>query len=105
MIVDAAEQSFVALCVYNNSKGDADEVTRKRFGEPAWNNPVVRILDDSGELVVPRLANDWRLATLAERMVGALAKKKHEVPLYLELLATERVGRRDGVETAIFGMG
>ncbi len=104
LIVEAAEQHFVPICVYNNTKGDNDEKTLKRFKEPAWNNPVVRVLDSEGALVVPRLANDWRLSSLAERMVQGLEKAKRKVPLYLKLLAREQVGRRDGIDTAIFGM-
>ncbi|MEM7260848.1 MAG: hypothetical protein AAF488_02590 [Planctomycetota bacterium] len=77
---------------------------RQRFEEPSWNNPVVRIMDPSGESLVPRLANDWRRATLLETMVRGLKKAKRPVPLYLSRFALEESGHRDGVETAIFGM-
>ena len=43
LIVEAADSLFVPVAVYNNIKGD-DERTLKFFKEPAWNNPVVRIM-------------------------------------------------------------
>ena len=77
---------------------------RIAFSEPAWNNPVVRIIEPDHSLVVPRIVNDWTLPTLAAGMVAALVKKKQRVPDFLRLLERESVGARDGVETAIFGM-
>jgi len=103
--VDAAEHAFVPLCIYNNTRGDHDEKTRKRFKERAWNNPVVRIIDAERRDVVPRLHSDWSLAALAATMVRALEERKRPVPGYLETLAAEEAARKRGLRTAVFGMG
>ena len=105
LIVDAVEHSFIPACVYNNSKGDADERVLKRFREPAWNNPVVRIIDPEGQLIVARIQGDWTLPTLARSMVSALENRKATVPPYLQVLAQEETARVGGAKAAVFGMG
>ncbi|HEY3245572.1 MAG TPA: thioredoxin family protein, partial [Phycisphaerae bacterium] len=53
LLVEAIETCFVPVAVYNNIPG-ADEQTLKAFKEPAWNNPVVRIIDaESSEPPTP----------------------------------------------------
>ena len=104
LLVEAAETAFVPLCIYNNTGGDQDERVRERYDEPAWNNPVVRIVNESGADVVPRLANDWSLAALTGRLTRALEAKELEVPRYLELLREEADARSHGTEVAVFGM-
>lgn len=99
-IAEAAEDLFVPMCVYNNVEGEDAEVL-EAFGEPSWNNPVVRIVDLDGEDLVPRNGEDWTVSGVAEAMLEALGE---EAPLYLDLLAQEDRARRSGVETAIFGM-
>lgn len=102
--MDAAETLFVPACVYNNTKDDDDARVREAFEEPAWNNPVVRIVDADRKDVVQRLANDWTLGALANAMVAALDAREAEVPAYLRMLATEEAARKRGVERAAFGM-
>ncbi len=104
LVVDAIENSFVATCIYNNTRGDADHRVLVRFGERAWNNPVVRIVDADGKSIVPRIENDWSLSTLVHSMVAALEARERRVPPYLELLSHELGARRHGVATAVFGM-
>ncbi len=104
LIVEAAETLFVPVCIHNNTKGDADDRVRQSFEEPAWNNPVVRIIAANREDLVPRIANRWTVAALAEGMVRALAKAKQAVPGWLRMLASE-TRAQPGLETAIFGMG
>lgn len=104
MIVDAAEELFVPICIYNNTKGDADEAQLKRFKEPAWNNPVVRIIDPDEKLIVPRIVNDWTLPTLARSMKLALEKQKQAVPKYLQLLVAETSVSPKSISTAVYGM-
>ncbi len=58
------------------SKGDEDQAVLKRYREPAWNNPVVRLPDPAGK----------------------------DVPPWLGLLSRESVALKNGVETAVFGM-
>lgn len=101
---EAAESRFVPLCIFNNTKDDADARTRDRFGEPSWNNPVVRFIDGDGNDLLPRIANDYSLLRLAGSMRLILEQRDEEAPPYLDLLAREEAARKEGVETAVFGM-
>ena len=94
---------FVPVAVRNNTEDDADALVRERFGEPSWNNPVVRILDADAEDMVPRLhrPEDWSAAAVLGAMTAALGD---EAPAWLKLAAAEELAHRRGVETAIFGM-
>jgi len=94
----------VPVAIYNNTKGDRDADTRKAFEEPAWNNPVVRIVDADGKDVVPRHAGDWSAAGLLRVMSAALEKRDVETPPWLALLTQEAASRKSGLETAVFGM-
>ncbi len=102
LIVEAAETLFVPTAVYNNIAG-ADAKTLKSFDEPAWNNPVVRIITADRAPLTTRLADDYSVGGLAESMAAALAKAKREVPKYLELLAAEQRSRTE-LQKATFAM-
>ncbi|MEN0060710.1 MAG: VPGUxxT family thioredoxin-like (seleno)protein, type 2 [Myxococcota bacterium] len=102
LVVDAIEESFVPVVVYNNVAGP-DRKVLNAYGEPTWNNPVVRILDAKGDDVVPRLAGDYRSSTLLSRMVTALQRGNHAIPDWLALV--EREARTEGqTETALYSM-
>lgn len=88
LLVEAAETEFVPILVHNNRPG-RDAALLERFGEPAWNNPVVRFLDGGGEDVIPREAGGYSVDFLAERMAAALRAAGRPVPPYLALLAEE----------------
>lgn len=103
LIVEAAETLFTPVVIYNNIKGD-DEKTLKSFNEPAWNNPVIRMLSVSGESIAPRLADDYSVSGVVSRMVAALKATNRDVPQYLEILNEEESSRRMGVERATFSM-
>lgn len=102
LIVDAAEQLFVPVAVYNNITGD-DERVLNSFKEPSWNNPVVRIIDTDRKELATRLADDYSVGGLANAMVTALQKAGQGVPPYLELLAAEET-QQDNFERATFAM-
>ncbi len=104
-MVEAAESLFVPVAIRNNSEGDADARVRERFDEPAWNNPVVRILAPGDERDrIPRLhrREDWTRAALLEGMQAALGET---APAWLRLAAGEERARARGTEIAIFGLG
>ena len=92
------------VAIYNNTKGDRDAETRGAFEEPAWNNPVVRIVDVDAKDLVPRHAGDYSLAGLLGAMTAALEEQGHGTAPWLALLAREAASRKSGVETAVFGM-
>ena len=89
-------------CIYNNRKEEA--ALLNSFDEPAWNNPVVRVLSADRKDLAPRVNDDWTLGGLAQARVAGLQASKRPVPAYLELLAREEQARKRGVESAAFGM-
>ncbi|MFQ5411846.1 MAG: VPGUxxT family thioredoxin-like (seleno)protein, type 2 [Phycisphaerae bacterium] len=103
LVRDAAESLFIPVAVYNNLKGE-DERTLKSFKEPAWNNPVVRIMTPDRAPLASRVAKDYTVGGLASAMVAALKKAEHDVPGYLTLLAEECAARKGGLKRATFAM-
>ena len=72
LIVDAAEASFVPVCIFNNTEGDRDAEVRVSFEEPSWNNPVVRFIDPERKDLIARNGRDWTVSGMVRRMVQAL---------------------------------
>lgn len=103
LIVEAIETYFVPVCIYNN-KGDKDAEALKIFNEPAWNNPVVRIVSTDYKDVVLRMPNFNSSAQLVTGMRSALDQTGKVAPRYLELLEEELSAREAGLETATFSM-
>ncbi len=89
LLVEAAETLFVPVAIYNNT-GGKDRKVLKSFGEPTWNNPVVRIVDHARAPMSARIAGDYSLSGLTTAMIGALKKAGRSVPKYLELLHAEQ---------------
>lgn len=89
LLVEAIEEAFVPVLVFNNRSGGSDVKLLKQFGEPAWNYQVVRFLDAAGRDLIPRRDRVWTLGPLATRMVEALQAAKRPVPPYLLALARE----------------
>ncbi|MEM9824553.1 MAG: VPGUxxT family thioredoxin-like (seleno)protein, type 2 [Bacteroidota bacterium] len=103
LIVDAIEHEFIPLAIYNN-KGGEDKKVLKAFGEPAWNNPVVRIINADGKALSPRIAAKYTPLDLVEGMQVALNNHQQSVPAYLKSLGAQLAGERVETETATFGM-
>ncbi|MBL8900947.1 MAG: hypothetical protein JNM84_25165 [Planctomycetes bacterium] len=101
LLVEAAEELFHPVAIRNNVEGYEDEV-RKRFGEPAWNNPVVRFLGGDAQDVLERKDGVWERGALIARMCAALRAAQREVPPWLRTL--ERETAAGAVETALFAM-
>jgi hypothetical protein len=72
LLVEAAETLFVPLAIFNNL-GGADAAALEQYGEPSWNNPVVRLLSPTGGALVPRLTHQRGAQGLQEAMVQALS--------------------------------
>jgi hypothetical protein len=101
LIADAIESEFVPLFVANCRPGrDAEWLAR--FGEPAWNNPVVRFLDARGHDVIARADELYSPHEIAARLAEALRAAGRPVPGYLALAIeeTQTAHRRE----ATFGM-
>lgn len=83
LVVEAIESEFVPLLIHNNQPGN-DAKLLKKFGEPSWNNPVVRFLDKDAKDVIPRKDRVWSTVGVAQRMVTALKAAKRPVPFYFD---------------------
>jgi hypothetical protein len=103
LIVEAIETSFVPLAIYNNKQGEDAKVLRF-FNEPAWNNPVVRIVNAEKQDIVPRLGNDYSAYGLVNTMLLALNNANRVAPEYLRLLGEELQAKAAGTETATLAM-
>jgi hypothetical protein len=103
LIVEAIETSFIPLAIFNNKGGHDGEVL-KMYNEPSWNNPVVRIVDEKGKDVSPRLSGNYSAAGLTNMMASALIKTQGKAPVYLQLLADEMNARQSGTATVIYSM-
>ncbi|MBW1298668.1 VPGUxxT family thioredoxin-like (seleno)protein, type 2 [Aquimarina litoralis] len=88
LMVEAIENSFVALAIFNNKGGKDAEILRK-YKEPSWNNPVVRIVDHTGQNVVNRIGNDYSAIRLVQSMKEAIETKGKVIPEYINLLEKE----------------
>lgn len=88
LLVEAIETEFVPVAVYNN-EGGADRALLERFGEPSWNNPVVRFLDAEGRDLLPRADRVWEPHAVGLRMLAALEKAGRPVPAYLRVAVDE----------------
>ena len=103
LLVEAMESLFIPLAIHNN-KGGEDAKVLKYFGEPAWNNPVVRIVNNGKKDLIPRVNGNYSKWGLADAMIRALDNAGTVAPGYLELLAQELAAERKGTKTATFGM-
>ena len=103
LIVEAIETLFVPVAIYNN-KGGEDARVLESFGEPSWNNPVVRIMSPGRRELTPRLSGNYTKAGLVNAMVRALENSNQKVPPYLSLLAQELNVKSGAKEKAVFAM-
>jgi hypothetical protein len=101
LLVEAIENEFIPLAIYNNVKGE-DENVLKRYNEPAWNNPVVRIVDGTGSDIVPGLGNPWDPFLLYRQMKQAMEVSGKKLPGYAELLLSELKIKYGGSATAYY---
>ncbi len=103
LIVEAIETHFVPVCIYNN-RGGRDAEALKTFDEPAWNNPVVRIVRADYRDVVLRMPDFRTSLPLVNGLRRALDLTGTAAPRYVELLEEELQARASGLQTATFSM-
>lgn len=103
LIVEAVESLFVPVAIYNNIGGHDTKVLTS-FGEPSWNNPVVRIITPDRKELVPRLSGDYSKLGIVTSMITALESNNQIVPNYLRLLKEELSARASGTDKAVFAM-
>jgi len=88
LMTEAIENEFIPLAIFNNKKGKDLEILRK-YKEPTWNNPVVRIVNAKGENIVKRVASDYSAKGLYRAMVNALEHSGIPIPEYMKILGKE----------------
>ncbi|SEM26654.1 Thioredoxin-like [Aquimarina amphilecti] len=88
LMVEAIENSFIPLAIFNN-KGDKDAQILRKYNEPSWNNPVVRIIDSNGDDVINRIADDYSALRLCKSMQEAIVGRGQKIPEYINLLEQE----------------
>lgn len=88
LMTEAIENEFIPLAIFNNKKAKDLEILKK-YNEPTWNNPVVRIVNNKGENIVSRLANDYSSMGLYKSMINALESVGNPTPEYLKILGME----------------
>lgn len=88
LMTEAIENEFIPLAIFNNKKGKDLEILRK-YNEPTWNNPVVRIVDKNGNNIVNRLARDYSAKGLYNAILKALKTEKKPIPEYIKILGQE----------------
>ncbi len=93
LLVEAIENSFVPLAIFNN-EGGKDRVVLNKYKEPSWNNPVVRIVDEKGDNVVPRVAGNYSAYGLFQAMKQSFVKRGEQLPAYLQLHGQELEARK-----------
>lgn len=102
LLVEAIEENFIPVLVYNNRNGGMDQELLERFYEPSWNFQVMRFLNQRGEDLIPRKDQVWSVGETAQRMVLALEAAQRPVPRYLGNLALEEDG--DNLRQLVFSM-
>lgn len=102
LLVEAIEDNFIPVLVYNNRTGGVDQELLERFAEPSWNFQVMRFLNQRGEDIIPRKDEVWTVAETAQRMIAALEGSSRPVPLYLRNLALEE--ERENLRLRAFSM-
>lgn len=103
LMVEGIENEFIPLAIFNN-KGGNDRKVLEKYGEPSWNNPVVRIVDEKGEDYVDRVAGNYSPGGLLGAMKLALFQTGDGWPGYLEALESELTATTGQVEEAYFEM-
>lgn len=104
LMVEAIEHEFIPLAIFNN-KGGEDARILKTYGEPSWNNPVVRIVDQDGKNLVKRVAGNYSALGLYQAMEKALHQQGKAIPSYLQLLGEELFAADHGqTEDTYFSM-
>ena len=103
LMVEGIENEFVPLAIFNN-KGGADREILEQYGEPTWNNPVVRIVDANGKNLVDRVAGNYSPQGLYRAMTRGLIESEITIPGYMEVLGLELTAAAEPTKEAYFQM-
>ncbi len=90
LLVEAIEDEFVPVVIYNNRNQGQDLAVRLQYQEPAWNYQVMRFLKADGQDLIPRQDRVWTTAGVAARMIEALEAAQRPAPNYLRVVSREQ---------------
>lgn len=102
LVVDVIENEFIPLCIFNNKKGK-DVVILRKFSEPSWNNPVVRIINSKGKDITRRMGS-FHPREVVNGIAQAMANSHQKTPQYFRLLQQQINAQYSKVEEAVFPM-
>lgn len=103
LIVDLIHSQFIPVAIYNNKRGE-DARVLKKYQEPSWNNPVVRIVDSQERDLVTRVSGNYTPLGLVQAIKRVLLIEKKAVPEYLYLLEDELTAQMKQTDEATFSM-
>ncbi len=103
LLVEAIENEFIPLAIFNNHKGK-DATILQKYNEPSWNNPVVRLVDEEGNDVQERLNGNYSALGLAAYLVAGLEKENKVIPAYLSLTLEALAAKANRQETKYYQM-
>jgi len=95
LLVEAIENEFIPLAIFNN-KGGKDKEVLNLYKEPTWNNPVVRIVNQTGDNLTRRIAGDYSALAVYNAITEVLLKENKEIPAYITLLGEELKSKKYG---------
>lgn len=101
LLVELIEDQFVPLAIFNNHPGKDAEILGK-FNETAWNYPVVYVLDEGGNPIVPKLTNRYDPDGLFEKLCAALSVLGIDLPEYAKLLRDDLIVEYGLAKTVTF---
>lgn len=87
LLAELIEDHFVPVAIYNNIEGKDREILES-FGEPTWNNPVIRIIDADRAALVARFSGPYSASALAKTIAAGMRAIKLEPPAYLDAITS-----------------
>jgi hypothetical protein len=101
LMVEMITGHFIPVAIFNNHPGRDAEIL-SRFGEPSWNNPVVRFLGPDGTELAAKLANRYDALGLHAKIIIVLEGLGGDVPGYFRLLGRDLLVESGLAENAIY---
>ena len=103
-IVETITRDFVPVAVFNNV-GGADGKVLESFGEPTWNNPVVRIIDADRKPLAPRFAGPYSLEVFQRVLASVRGPTNEKVTLSAACFweCEARLGKLEAVRASRVG--
>lgn len=81
-LVARLERDFVPVAIFNNVGGE-DRRVLEQFGEPSWNNPVVRVMNAELQPLAPRFSGPYTIDTFEKVLDGVVPAPARSVETLL----------------------